>query len=233
VDDPYLSAMKALDEKPGALDLRAQINLHFALAKAHSDLGEHDRSFRHQLKGNALKRQTLSYDNALIQRRFEELRLALNAEWLRHREGAGNSSALPVFIVGMPRLGITLIEQILASHPKFHAGGERTDFERALATVCGTAALPPRFVDIAARWAAPELRRLGVLYLDAVRRDAPASAERITDKMPPCPGRASSTCVATPWTLAYPASRSCFTKAPSHIATISAIWAATIALTRP
>jgi hypothetical protein len=103
----------------------------------------------------------------------------LDAAWMRRHLGLGDPSPVPVFIVGMPRSGTTLVEQILASHPAVHALGERRLFEDALARVGG-----PNAVSTPACWTDAELRRIGGLYVEAARRAAPAGALRIVDKLP-------------------------------------------------
>jgi tetratricopeptide (TPR) repeat protein len=182
-DDPRLSALQALAQKSGSRPLVDQVHLNFALAKAYADCGDIERAFRHQIEGGALKRQMIRYETAPTVSNIDSLCRELDAEWMRRHQGVGDPSSLPVFILGMPRSGSTLIEQILASHPKVHALGERAIFNEALTRVCGLPALPQSLAQQAARWPGAKLRRLGRLYLEAARRDAPAAATRITDKM--------------------------------------------------
>ena len=102
---------------------------------------------------------------------------------MRRHQGVGDPSSLPVFILGMPRSGTTLVEQILASHPKVHALGERAIFNETLAGICG---YPGAAAVALARGGAVVghgTTQAWRLYLEAVRRDAPAAATRITDKM--------------------------------------------------
>ncbi len=103
---------------------------------------------------------------------------------MRQHRGAGDPSQLPVFVLGMPRSGTTLVEQILASHPKVQALGERLTLNESLARICGTQGLPPSLSNRMAQWSNPDLRRLGARYLAAVRRDVPPAAARFVDKLP-------------------------------------------------
>jgi hypothetical protein len=99
------------------------------------------------------------------------------------KSGEGDPSSLPIFLIGMPRSGTTLVEQILASHPKVHGAGELqllNDIVIAAGVPGGEAGAFPEFVAAAAPSA---LRRLGTNYVEGLRRRA-ASAERVTDKMP-------------------------------------------------
>ena len=116
-DDPHLNAMRQLARDSAHLGVDDEIDLDFALAKALTDAGEAEASFRHLLKGNSLKRKTFAYDEATLLDFLERVRKAFTREFIREREGQGDPSAIPVFIVGMPRSGTTLVEQILASHP--------------------------------------------------------------------------------------------------------------------
>jgi len=84
----------------------------------------------------------------------------------------------------MPRSGTSLVEQILASHPKVQAFGERLTFNESLAKICGTPTVPPALAQRAAQWSDSQLRKLGTLYLDSIRRDVPMNAARATDKLP-------------------------------------------------
>jgi hypothetical protein len=176
--DPRLAALEVLAQKSGSLSRDQQVYLHFALAKAYADCGEHDRAFQHQMQGGAIKRRTLAYDEASSLRQFDELCRALDAEWMRRQQGFGDPSPLPVFILGMPRSGSTLVEQILAGHPQVRALGERSMLEDSISRICSIPS--PR---LAPQWSRSELRKLGALYLAAAQQNAPASATRVTDKV--------------------------------------------------
>jgi tetratricopeptide (TPR) repeat protein len=122
--DPHLTAMEKLAREMTSLPPEEQIDLHFALAKAYDDLEEYERCFEHLLEGNALKRRCISYDEAATLDRFRRTTEVFTLELMRAKQDFGDPSPVPVFIVGMPRSGTTLIEQILASHPKVFGGGE-------------------------------------------------------------------------------------------------------------
>ena len=183
-DDPRFAALEALAQKAGTMPLADQVDLNFALAKAYADCGDIERAFRRQIEGGALQRRLVAYDEAATFREFDALCRALDKTWVARRQGVGEPSPQPVFIVGMPRSGTTLVEQVLASHPQVRALGERVAFNDAIAQLCGTPVLPSALAHRAAQWSERELRRLGALYLDAVRRGAPAGAARLVDKLP-------------------------------------------------
>jgi tetratricopeptide (TPR) repeat protein len=179
--DARLTALHALENARTSLSTEQQIPLYFALGKAYTDLGEHSRSFGYLLKGNALKRAELSYDEAATLKRFERIQMTFTRELLREKSGAGDPSRVPVFVLGMPRSGTTLVEQILASHSKVFGAGELDAFGRAVASMASANGTP--FPELASTISAEALRSLGGGYVERLSR-APAAAERVVDKMP-------------------------------------------------
>jgi tetratricopeptide (TPR) repeat protein len=175
-DTPQLAAMQTLASDMSSLSEQNQIDLHFALGKAYSDLADYERSFKHLLAGNALKRKQVSYDEAAVLQLFEQTKQLLSADVIRERQGLGDPSTAPIFIVGMPRSGSTLIEQILASHPDVYGAGELMDFMLAV-TGLDRGSKTPEDVD------GEELHQMGARYLQRLRARVPAQARYITDKM--------------------------------------------------
>ena len=103
------------------------VHLSFALGKALEDKGEFDESYRHYSKGNAARRRTVHWDADAHHADIERIAAFFGPEFLDSRRGAGNPSPAPIFIVGMPRAGSTLLEQILASHSKVEGTMELPD----------------------------------------------------------------------------------------------------------
>ena len=99
-------------------------DLHFALGKMHDDLGDRDRAFGHFRRGNEILRRETPFDPGETGRLVERMEARFDASWFEAVRGSGDPSPRPVFIVGMPRSGTTLVEQILASHPDVHGAGE-------------------------------------------------------------------------------------------------------------
>jgi tetratricopeptide (TPR) repeat protein len=182
--DPDLAAMEAwartIDERPPD----EQLLLHFGLGKAFSDVGRNEQSFSHLLAGNALRRQQLAYDEAATLATFDRIRATFTTEFMNERQGAGYSSPLPIFIVGMPRSGSTLIEQVLASHPRVFGGGERHDLADAMITVVGKGARTA-YPEMVRGLTASQIYRIGARYVERLEAAAAGSmkSERITDKM--------------------------------------------------
>ena len=180
--DPRLPAMEALEPDMAGLDARAKTALHFALAKAYDDLGRHSRAFRHLAAGNALKRAGVEYREAATLAMFRRIAEVFTADLMAEKAGLGDRWAAPVFIVGMPRSGTTLIEQVLASHPQVFGAGELPHV-RTLAAGLSWEDGRRAFPDIAPSLDATALARLGGVYADKVAPLA-SGAARITDKMP-------------------------------------------------
>lgn len=182
VEEQHLRQMEALfgDLDPSATSDR--IDLHFALAKAYANAGDHRRSFAHLREGNALKRSTILYDEAETLRVLETLPTIFGRDLVRTMAGAGDPSRTPIFIFGMPRAGTTLVEQILAAHPEIHAAGELRFFEHAFRSFSPVTGDPANVYDFAISLK-KELRALGARYARELEALS-ASSPRVTDKNP-------------------------------------------------
>ena len=174
VDDPDIAVLEALIADRTSLTDHQVPFLHFALAKAWEEAGEPVRAFQHLLTGNALKRQQVIYDEVADQALFQRVIAAFGPERFQQSGVVGEPSATPIFVLGMPRSGSSLIEQCLASHPAIHGGGELP----TLATVAGA-----DYPEIIQTLDGPALRRLGAAYLARLPM-LPIGKTRIIDKMP-------------------------------------------------
>jgi tetratricopeptide (TPR) repeat protein len=172
--DPHLAALRRLSEDTGAFNADDRVYLHFALGKAFADAGDLERSFREFLSGNALQRSLEAYDEAGTLASYDAIRNTFTQPMMASLRGGGDPSAVPVFILGMPRSGSTLVEQILAAHPGVVAGGELDFIEASVGEVFGSSG---------ASLTQQRLTVLGAHYLAKLRVVAP-DALRITDKMP-------------------------------------------------
>ena len=181
--DRYLRALEALLRDGGSLSAADRTHLHFALAKAYEDTGRLDAAFAQLQAGNRLKRRATDYDEAATLTRMDRTRTVFTADFMRRCESSGDQSPLPVFVVGMPRSGTTLIEQILASHPNVFGAGELNLFDLAAGRVANSLPKSARFPDMALAMSGDDFRKLGTSYLDGLRQRAP-TASRIVDKMP-------------------------------------------------
>jgi tetratricopeptide (TPR) repeat protein len=181
--DRYVTRMESLAQNMASLPMQEQQELHFTLGKAYADLEQHERSFRHFLVGNALKRRDIDYDEDMVLGVFDRIRAVFTPSLMQSMAGLGDPSPVPVFIVGMPRSGTTLVEQILASHSKVHGAGEREDMVRIVNSLHDQHHASPGFPEIVPALTGDALRQLGARYLGGIATAAPEAA-RITDKMP-------------------------------------------------
>jgi tetratricopeptide (TPR) repeat protein len=180
--DPHVARMKQMANEMHALKLEDQIGLHFALAKVFADTGDHQRSFQHLLKGNTLKRQQFEgYEERKLLESFERIKTIFDTRLLAEKNGGGNSSKIPIFIVGMPRSGTSLVEQILASHPNIFGAGERYELSKLTDGIVGMDGA--EFPEAVAGMTAEQINSLGTQYVRAMLILAP-DAKRIVDKMP-------------------------------------------------
>lgn len=181
--DPYLRQMEKLAEDASSLSVDCRIELHFAMAKGYDDIGQSERAFRQLLSGNLLKRQHVAYDEEVALAGMKRIEEVFSSDFMQKWEGIGEQSSVPVFIVGMPRSGSTLVEQILASHSQVFGAGELKLFGKALASISTEQGKTSAFPLIAADMSGEQFRNLGARYLKELKQLAP-DAIRITDKMP-------------------------------------------------
>ena len=182
-DDPHLRAMEQLAQDLPALGADEQIELNFALSKALEAAGSRERAFRHLLDGNALKRRQVVYDEPTALAAIDRIQAGFTDEVMRDRSGQGAVSSVPIFIIGMPRSGTTLIEQILASHPQIFGAGEIDDFGKAITGLRDPARHALQSPETISRMSDEDLRALGTAYLGRITSLAPAAA-RVCNKLP-------------------------------------------------
>jgi len=169
-------------------DLSEEDRLHFefTLGKALEDKGAYEESFRHYAAGNALRRKSLPYsavDNAAFVRRSRAL---FTREFFAARAGSGVPARDPIFIVGLPRAGSTLLEQILASHSRVEGTMELPNVPQIARDLAEREGAAPGvgFFEAVAALSGAELRALGERYLDGTRPLRKSSAPFFIDKMP-------------------------------------------------
>lgn len=181
--DAWLAWMEGLAGEMESLRPTARMRLHFALAKAHDDLGDYDLAFRHMREANALKRTQIAYDEAASLQLFDRIRQTFDAELIAANAGAGDPDTSPVFVLGMPRSGSTLVEQILASHPLVHGAGELSDLGEIVGGLRTGDDPALVFPEIAQAMKLQDFAAIGRQYATRLRRHS-TTAARITDKMP-------------------------------------------------
>jgi tetratricopeptide (TPR) repeat protein len=171
-DDGLLQRMEAALATPG-LEAAQRLRLHLAIGKAADDLGNYSLAMQHFDSADATRRDAKPFDPAAFSTETDRLIARCTPEWIARAPEVGSSDARPLLIIGMPRSGTTLVEQIISMHPDVGAGCELNFWnERGAAWHSGPAVNEKAFV---ARAAAD--------YLGVLRTIAP-KASRVTDKMP-------------------------------------------------
>jgi tetratricopeptide (TPR) repeat protein len=133
-DTEWLQGVEALLARK--LPLGHEISLRYALGKYFDDVGQYDPAFDHYRQANQLTRHYGShYDQVKLTRRVDHIIGSVDAAFMHRSQAGGSASELPVFIIGMPRSGTSLAEQILASHPAVFGAGELRFWDTAFAAL--------------------------------------------------------------------------------------------------
>lgn len=180
--DPIFKKIeKLLKDEPDQDALRT-LPLHFAYAKCLEDIGDHQRALEHYIAGGKLKRAQLKYVEEDTFSFFDRIQAAFPAEIFANRPFGGNESDRPVFIVGMPRSGSTLAEQILSSHPKLFGAGEVKYLSREVHALRDRFPSLSRYPQIVEEMSASHFDLLARNYLRSLLANSGGSA-RVTDKL--------------------------------------------------
>jgi tetratricopeptide (TPR) repeat protein len=168
--DAEIARMRS-EEAAARIQLVDRYHLCFALGKALEDRTDYAESFACYERGNALKKTECRYKPEPIERNARLQASICTREFFAARQGCGCDSAAPIFIVGLPRSGSTLIEQILASHSKVEGTMELADIPRLVQDIQGRedAASAPRYPGVLADLRAEDFRRYGEKYVDDTR----------------------------------------------------------------
>ncbi len=182
--DAELEAMRRFRTDPSVAHVD-RIHLCFALGKALEDRGEFAESFLCYEEGNALKRAESNYRPELIERNTRQQIEVCTPELFARLAGAGAPDPDPIFIVGLPRAGSTLLEQILASHPEVEGTQELPNVQQIVAHLRGRDPDPnnPRYPRVLSEMTSGELRALGDKYI-ADTRVYRTGRPYFIDKMP-------------------------------------------------
>lgn len=168
------------------LDPEQRAQFHFALGKLHEDADEPGEAFRHYAEGNALRRAGIPYRADDATARVRRSVALFTPDFLRERAGAGCPADDPIFVVGLPRSGSTLVEQILSSHPQVEGTMELPEVIAITHELRkqGAAAGAANYHEVLAALPPARLRELGQAYLDRTRVQRKTGAPRFIDKMP-------------------------------------------------
>jgi len=146
-DDPHLQAMEKIVGRTRGVQDQQRLFLHYALGKAYDDIGDYDKAFAHFTAGAKVRRAQLHSKNVRREELFNRVAAVFDKAFFATAPIVPGSATVPIFIVGMPRSGSTLIEQILASHPQVAAMGEAKTFDLAMRALRGAFPDLPPFPD--------------------------------------------------------------------------------------
>ncbi|MGB2177006.1 MAG: sulfotransferase [Hyphomonas sp.] len=182
--DAELTAMEAAAASPD-LDHASRIHIAFALGKAREDRKDYDKAFEAYASGNALKHQTVRYTTEQMQAELSAQKTHCTQELFEKQSGKGCPAPDPIFIVGLPRAGSTLIEQILASHPQVDGTLELPNILSLAHRLRGRSQITDRdrYPRILNDMSQEELCALGEDYIENTRIHR-LGAPFFTDKMP-------------------------------------------------
>ena len=178
--DDEMRAMEKLIASPGSTD-KQKMHLGFGLGKAFEDLGQYDTAFEFFRLANSLKRETISCDIQRDETYYQKIADVFSSSFFEKPVVTGDDDNTPIFILGMPRSGTSLVEQILACHPQVYGAGELN----YIANMCtglgqeGGKSFPEIVVDLRPG----DFKKFGREYVERLREHE-TTANYITDKMP-------------------------------------------------
>jgi len=181
-----------IDKMLEAIDSEAatradRIQIHFSLGKAFRDQGDFESSFRHYESANQLKRGLVMYSPDRVEEYVARSEALFTEEFFKARSSSGYASNEPIFIVGMPRAGSTLVEQILSSHSRIEGTEELFDLILLSEFLAGghiAGAEVPPYLDKLSELGSEELSALGASYIYTSRSKRHSMRPHFTDKMP-------------------------------------------------
>jgi tetratricopeptide (TPR) repeat protein len=170
-EEDLMPTMEAALATPG-LEATQRVRLHLAAGKAADDLGDYALAMQHFDAADELRRSTLSFDSDAFDREIDQMIARCTPQAIAHGAAMGNNNPAPVLIVGMPRSGTTLVEQIISNHPEVGAGDELHYWNQRGAEWHRAGTTDATF-----------LASVAQEYLRELRVISPRAA-RVTDKMP-------------------------------------------------
>ncbi|TIO78681.1 MAG: tetratricopeptide repeat protein [Mesorhizobium sp.] len=179
--DPELAGMEAEHAK-APKDSLARMQLSFGLGKANDDLKDYGRAFDYFAEGNAIRRKGIDYDPVRTRDEFEAMKAVFDEAFFEKHKPADIADDTPIFVVGMPRSGTTLVEQIIASHPQVFGAGELSVLKTAVGKQFPMS-MPGGFPWGIADMPDKAFAEAGQAYLDMLHSRYPGF-RHVTDKMP-------------------------------------------------
>jgi len=180
-DDATIAEM---EKRTASGNVQSDVNFLFALAKAYEDRGDYERAWDAYRRGNEKQRAEVAYDPVQTEVMNDRLVAAYDEEFMATRRDAGNLDAAPIFILGLPRSGSTLLEQILASHSQVEGTAELPYIGRLATSLNRNRSTGMNYPEAMRELAPANLCALGAEYLALASMHRRSGAPRFIDKMP-------------------------------------------------
>ncbi len=180
-----VAAMRAQLERSD-LTQEDRFHFHFALGKAEEDAKDYADSFHHYAEGNRLRKEAVPYDSDTVTENVRRSRALFTPEFFAARSGSGSTAPDPIFVVGLPRSGSTLVEQILSSHSAIEGTMELPDVVGIVKELSGRnrRSEVSKYPEVLESLAPDALRELGERYLQQTRVQRKTDAPFFIDKLP-------------------------------------------------
>ena len=182
-DDAMVAEMERRVASQGD-NVRSEVNFLFALGKAYEDRGEHERAWDYYHRGNATHRMQVQYDPVQAEVMSDRLVSVYTPEFIESLSGAGDPDPSPIFILGLPRSGSTLLEQILATHTQVEGTAELPYVGRLATSLSLNRKDGVNYPEAMRELAPTNVAALGREYLALARMHRRSGASRFVDKMP-------------------------------------------------
>jgi tetratricopeptide (TPR) repeat protein len=181
-DNPLFVAMNQMIQRAKNPEHERFMAMHFALGKAYDDMEEYEKALHHFSIGTKLKRATLHYDEAEVFKFFDDIRATFDEEFFKNPPFEGRPTTLPIFIIGMPRSGSTLTEQIIQSHPEVYGAGEIKTLSASIGMVRMKYPSLAKFPAMVKQMRPTQFGSIADNYLNAIGSYS-TTAKRVTDKL--------------------------------------------------
>lgn len=179
-DDDVAAMLSTLERDD--IDDDARLQLYFALGKAFEDAADYAKAFEHYAAGNRIRADQLKYDPGEMHSLVRASERTFTREFFGEREAAGSKNPDPIFVLGLPRAGSTLVEQILSSHSMIEGTSELPYIPAIRQQL--SAGSPDEYPAALARLSHPELAALGTRYLASARANRKTDRPFFIDKLP-------------------------------------------------
>ena len=181
-NDEHFKKMENLYKDFNLMKNHDKINLCFALGKAHEDIKNYDKAFDFYKQGNSISRKIIKFDITNEHIKFENIKKQFNDKIFEKFKNLGSSDKSCIFIVGMPRSGTTLVEQILSNHPKVFGADEVEFLPNVINKIFGSHDLNLFFNEIV-DFPKEKFSQIGTEYV-SLMKNISENSERFTDKLP-------------------------------------------------